>query len=203
MSDADLVINLSKGDTIDLTKHAPAVTKFYVGLGWDSTADLDVSVFPCEYNSAGDPHLISPPYFIFYNQLTSPCGGIVHSPDVRDGTGTSGDDEFIIIDTAKIDPRILEIAHIVTIDGAPANGINFGQVKDAYIRICELSGADQPGREIARYRLDEGASDSTAVQFGSLLKRGSGWEFEAVGSGYVADLGAVVKNYMPEAKIKQ
>lgn len=199
---SDFVIDLSKGQTIDLSKHAPAVSKFYVGLGWDAgNFDLDVSVFPCEYDSNGDPRLISPPYFIYYNQLKSPCGGIIHSPDNRDGSG-DGDDEYILIDTGLIDQRILEMAFIVTIHGAPGNNQNFGSVKNAYIRVCELVGADTPGREIARYRLDESASGFCAVQFGSLLKKTSGFEFEAVGAGFVADLGMVVQQYMPGALVK-
>jgi tellurium resistance protein TerD len=199
-----MIIDLTKGQAIDLTKAAPGVSKFYVGLGWPASGDdLDVSVFPCEYNASGDPQLISPPYFIYYNQLTSPCGGIIHSPDERQGA-QDGDDEYVIIDTNLIDKRIVEIANIVTIHGAPASGRTFGHLKgESYIRICELIGTDQPGREIARYRLEESAKDFCAVQFGSLIKRDGHWDFEAVGNGYSADLGMIVQQYMPGAQIKQ
>lgn len=203
MSDTDFVIDLTKGQVIDLTKHAPSVTKFYVGLRWKANFDLDVSAFPCT-NETGDPRLISPPYFIFFNNLRSPCGGLIHSPDALDGDGKPDDvdDEFILIDTSKIDSRIDEISIVTTIFGAPQNGQHFGQVQDAQIRICELVGTDQPGRELARYELNNDAGSASAVQFGSLTKSASGWSFEAVGAGFNTDLNGVIQTYMPGAKTK-
>lgn len=211
------VINLVKGQTIDLTKHAPTVKNYYIGLGWKSKGrvDADASVFPCDYRADGSPHLLSPPYFVFYNQLESPCGGILHSPDDRDdGDSTAdGDREWISIQSAVLDSRIKEIAAIVTIDGAPANGQSFRDIYDAYIRICELDHIEEqlidgqkakvaiPGKEITRYKLED-AGDFTAVQFGSLVTSNGAWDFEAVGQGYKADLNQIVHQYMPEAVTK-
>jgi len=202
MADTDFTFNLVKGDVFDLAKAAPSVTSFYVGLGWEADFDLDVSAFPCT-NVSGEPQLISPPYFLYYNNLNSPCGGLIHSPDALEGGADDGDDEWIAIQTSVIDQNIDEISIVVTINGAPPAHQNFSQVKNAYVRICELSGRDQPGKELARYNLTSDAGASTAVQFGSLTKANGTWNFEAVGEGFAADLGNVIQMYMRGAKIKR
>jgi len=194
--------NLDKGDTFDLTKSTGGGRKFYVGLGWDAPAavDLDVSVFPCTYNAAGDPKLVSPPYFVFYNQLSSPCGGIIHSGDNLTGAG-DGDDEIIRIDFDKLEkasPDIREIALIVTIHGGKHS---FSDVKNAYIRIVEMNADGSPiensTNQMPKFKLDADASGFTALQFGSLVKEQTtgAWEFHAVGAGFNADLKAVIAQY--------
>jgi tellurium resistance protein TerD len=204
--------DLSKGQTFDLTKAAPNVSRFYVGMGWTSPEayDLDVSLFPCRINAAGDPELLSPPYFIWYNNLESPCKGLIHSPDNRDGvdglspTGLpTKDDEWIQMDLSKIDSQIVELSFIVTIHEAAQKGHNFKKVQDAFIRICEMDAAGEPTREIVKYNLKEDGGDNYAVQFGSLTKKPSGnWEFEALGAGFKTDLGTIIKQFMPGASVK-
>jgi tellurium resistance protein TerD len=204
--------DLSKGQTFDLSKAAPATSRFYVGMGWAAgeNYDLDVSLFPCRYNAAGEPELLSPPYFIWYNNLTSPCGGFTHSPDNRDGQDTlsptgrpTKDDEWIQMDLSKIDSQIVELSFIVTIHEAAQNRQSFQGVKDAFIRICEMDASGEPSREILKYNLNEDGGDNYAVQFGSLTKKPDGhWEFEALGAGFKTDLGTIIKQFMPGANVK-
>jgi len=205
------VFDLSKGDVFDLSKGSGGASKFYAGLGWsEGPYDLDMSIFPCVYDAAGDPRLISPPYFIYYKNLKSPCGGIIHSPDNldgQDGVGPTGkptsDDEWAQFDLDKLDSRIQELAFIVTIHEAAARRHDFSMVDSSYIRICEMQADGDAGKELMRYRLDEDGGDNYAVQFGSLVKQANGsWEFQAVGQGFKADLGTIIQQYMPGALVK-
>jgi tellurium resistance protein TerD len=215
-------ISLQKGQGISLQKESPSVSKFYIALGWaeQDGVDPDVSAFLCKTDASGNPMLypntaatiqseIDYGNLVFFNNPRSQGdgGAVIHvygdnrngkNAASRVGTPMADDDEAISVDTAKIDPNIDEISFVVTIDEVKAKGLSFENVRQSFIRICENDGM---GREIARYKLDESFAPFTAVQFGSLLKKGSGWDFEAVGQGYgskqqVVDFEAVVGQYL-------
>src|SRR4051812_4816435 len=97
-----------------------------IGLGWDprTTAgeqfDLDASALLL--SAAGKVR--SNDDFIFYNQLQSADGSVVHQGDNRTGEG-EGDDEQILIDLAAVSPEIEKIVIVVSIDQAEARRQNF------------------------------------------------------------------------------
>jgi tellurium resistance protein TerD len=76
---------------------------------------------------------------------------------------------------------------------------NFGQVKNAFVRICELNADGTPGTEVLRADLEEDYSAYTIVQFGSIYKKNDEWKFVFAGNGYKADLNAVVQQYAQTA----
>lgn len=85
---------------------------FYpIGLGWDTNVgtgaefDLDASVFLLDEKGK----VKSDKDFMFYNNLTSVDGSVVHSGDNRAGDGDR-DDESIRIDLSKIPSSVKEIA---------------------------------------------------------------------------------------------
>jgi hypothetical protein len=98
-----MAISLQKGGNVNLSKEAPGLTSLKVALGWDVRAtdgaafDLDGAVFLL--NSSGKVRSDSD--FIFYNNLKSADGSIVHSGDNTTGAG-EGDDEFVTIDLTKV-----------------------------------------------------------------------------------------------------
>ncbi|MGE6353282.1 TerD family protein [Flavobacterium sp. NPDC079362] len=170
-----MAINLEKGQRQSID--AP---KFTVGLGWDSNSsstgegfDLDASVFLVGANGKipNDNH------FVYYNNLKSPDGSVIHTGDNLTGEG-DGDDEKIQIDLSKISADVNEISFVVTIHHADTRRQNFGQIRNSYIRIL-----DQTNTELVKYELDEDFSIETAVEFGRIYKRNSEWKFEAVGIG--------------------
>ena len=190
-------INLEKGGRINLSKEAPSLTKVRVGLGWDANAfdtgsefDLDVSMFVCAPNAAGDAKLLSDSFFVFYNNKTSPDGAVIHMGDSRKGEA-AGDDETLTVDLAKLDARATELSVIVTIHDAVARRQNFGQVRNSYIKLYN----DATGEVVAKYALEDDFSTETAVQFGSLYKKDGQWLFKAVGAGYKKGLGDFVAAY--------
>lgn len=183
-----MAINLEKGQRV-----AVELPKFAVGLGWDTNQystgfdfDLDASAFMLGDNGK----IPADEFFVFYNNLISPDEAVEHTGDNLTGEG-DGDDESINIDLSKIDPRINEIIFVVTIHKADERRQNFGQVRNAFIRIYNQA----DGSEILRYDLDEDFSVETAVEFGRLYKRGGQWKFEAIGSGHKAGLEKFLDKY--------
>lgn len=192
-----MAIKLSKGQGINLSKAAPSLKRVRIGLGWDTPElynghpfDLDVSAFICQLNAAGEPKLISDEHLVFYNNLKSPNGAVVHSGDNRTGAG-DGDDETIVVDLPLLDAQAMEISFIVTIHEAPERKQNFGLVRNAFIRLYD----DLTGMLVAGYDLDSSFASETAAQFGSLYRRDGEWHFKAVGAGYRLTLGDFVEGY--------
>jgi len=187
-------INLSKGGRIDLSKEAPSLTHVGFGLGWDTNSsdtgvdfDLDASVFMLD--STGK--IPTDTYFIFYNNLNSPDGAISHQGDNRTGDG-DGDDESLFVNLAKINPKVEELVFVVTIDEAKKRNQNFGQVRNAFIRMYDLDTKN----EIAKYDLEEDFSSEIAIEFGRLYKKDGTWRFKAVGVGFNAGLQGFVDKFV-------
>lgn len=184
-----MAINLQKGQRIEI-----GLSKVGVGLGWDpneSTGfdfDLDASAFMLGANR----RIPQDEFFVFYNNQISPDKAVESSgDDTSGGNSDGGDDETLMVDLSKVDPRIQEIIFTVTIHDAVNRRQNFGQVRNSYIRIYNANNNE----EIARYDLDEDFSIETAVEFGRLYRRGSEWKFEAIGNGYKGGLQHFVDKY--------
>ena len=187
-----MAISLQKGGNVNLSKEAPGLSKMVVGLGWDTRStdgaefDLDGAVFLL--NSSGKVR--SDADFVFYNNLKSTDGSIVHSGDNRTGAG-DGDDETVTIDLTKVPADVDKIAVAVTIHEADKRNQNFGQVSKAFIRCVNAAG----NTEIARYDLSEDSSTEAAMIFGEVYRAGSDWKFRAIGQGFKGGLGPLAKNF--------
>ncbi len=185
-------VSLNKGGNVSLSKEAPGLTAVIVGLGWDprttSGADFDLDASALMCNTSGK--ILSDGHFVFFNNLTSPDGSVEHSGDNLTGGG-DGDDEQIKVNLAAIPAECDRVVFPVSIYAAESRGQNFGQVRNAFIRIVNQSG----GAEITRYDLSEDASSETAMVFGDLYRNGSEWKFRAVGQGYVAGLKGIALDF--------
>ena len=187
-----MAVSLSKGGNVSLTKEAPGLTEVIVGLGWDPRVtdgqefDLDASAFLLK----ADGKVRADSDFIFYNQLKSTDGSVEHTGDNRTGEG-DGDDEAIKVDLSKVPADIDRIAFTVTIHEADARRQNFGQVRNAFIRIVNQDN----NNEVARYDLAEDASTETAMIFAELYRNGAEWKFRAVGQGFVGGLKPLAESY--------
>ncbi|TBW02039.1 TerD family protein [Azotobacter chroococcum] len=185
-------LTLQKGGNLSLTKTDPSLTKVLVGLGWDPRAtdgqefDLDASAFLL--NGAGKVR--GSHDFIFYNQLCSPEGSVVHTGDNRTGQG-DGDDEAIKVDLSLVPADVDKVVFTVTIHDADVRRQSFGQVGGAFIRIVN----DASGAEVVRYDLVEDASTETAMIFAELYRHSGEWKFRAVGQGYKGGLKAMCDQY--------
>ena len=187
-----MAISLVKGGNISLTKEAPGLQKVVVGLGWDARTtdgqafDLDASAIGCD----ADGRAVSNQHFVFFNNKQSPDGAIVHSGDNVTGEG-AGDDEQIVVDFSGAPAALGRIVFPVSIYDAETRGQNFGQVRNAFIRVMDQA----TNSEIARYDLSEDASTETAMVFGELYRSGAEWKFRAVGQGYSAGLAGIARDF--------
>jgi len=186
-------VSLSKGGNVSLTKEAPGLTAVNVGLGWDVNTfsggefDLDASAIMLDGSGKVTPDDSG---FVFFNNLRSPDGSVVHVGDNLTGEG-EGDDEVIQVNLAGVPPTCEKIVFPVSIYDADSRKQNFGAVRNAFIRVVNQA----TGQEIARYDLTEDASVETAMVFGELYRNGPDWKFRAIGQGYAGGLAPLARNY--------
>lgn len=190
-----MAIDLVKGQRVSLDDSMKIAL---VGLGWDTNRydggldfDLDASAFLLGENGK----LLRDEDFIFYNNLESRNGAVVHTGDNLTGEG-DGDDEVIMINFEKLPPEIQKIAIVVTIHDADARRQNFGQVSNAYIRIAKCKDEfDTVGIPVLKFDLEEEFSIETALVVAEIYKKNGEWKFNAVAAGYKGGLAAIVRSY--------
>ena len=186
------VLNLKKGQMLNLTKKEPGLNHVKVGAGWDvadrgqQSIDIDIAALLLNEH---DVVTQIPDDVIFFNNKVGQ--GISLAGDNRTGAG-AGDDETINIDLDKIDSNIAKIVFVVTIHEAMAKRQTFGMINNSYVRLVDL---DQNGKELCRFNLKENGSTATSVIFAELHRSGSEWQFKAVGEGKIADLNGVLALY--------
>jgi len=180
-----MAINLQKGQKISLSKESGgALSKVVMGVGWDakkssvgllkgmfggissssSSIDLDAScVLFDEKNGVVDT--------VYFGQLKSRDGSIVHTGDNRTGDG-DGDDEQILVDLDKIPENIKSLVFTVS----SYTGQTFDTVENAYCRIIDSSNKN----EVARYTLSSQGSH-TAQIMAKLYRHNGEWKMHAIG----------------------
>jgi tellurium resistance protein TerZ len=183
-------ISLAKGQAISLEKadHSP-LNRVRLGLGWDAAprglfgrtkeVDLDASVLLFAGPAAVDT--------VYFGQLKSLDGAVVHSGDNRTGDG-DGDDEQILIDLAKLPDRIDSAVIVIT----SYTGQKFNELKNVYARVNDVVDFD---REVVRYNLADTGS-TTGNVIAKLTRSGSGWQFTALG---IPANGKTAKDLVPAA----
>ncbi len=187
-----MAVTLSKGQNVSLSKTDPLLKHILIGLGWDARSsdgqdfDLDASVFM----TAESGKVPSDDYFVFYNQLKSPCGSVQHTGDNLTGDG-DGDDESVIVELEKVPANIKSLFVTVTIHDAETRRQNFGQVSNAFVRLVN----HETGQEVLRFDLSEDYSTETAMVFGEVYRHNGDWKFRAIGQGYTGGLLALCNQY--------
>jgi tellurium resistance protein TerZ len=172
-------VNLQKGQKISLEKEAGgALSRVIMGLGWDAikkkglfgfgakseSVDLDASCILFDESNR-------PVDYVWFRQLKSKDGSVVHTGDNRTGAG-EGDDEQIIVDLSRVPPNVKALVFTVN----SFTGQNFSQVENAYCRI--INAADQ--KEVARYDLSV-QGNHTAQIMAKLYRHGGEWKMHAMG----------------------
>ena len=187
------MVNLFKGQKVDLTKGNPGLSKIIIGLGWDvnkydggSAFDLDAAAFMLTANGK----VQNDSDFVFYNNLKHSSGSVQHMGDNLTGAG-DGDAEHIKIDLSKVPANIEKIAFTVTIHEAEQRRQNFGQVSNAFIHVFD----EVKNTDLIRYDLGEDFSIETAVVVAELYRSSGEWKFNAIGSGFQGGLKALCQNF--------
>ncbi len=178
-------VSLKKGQKVSLSKMNASLDKILVGLGWDipnnsgSNHDLDVEVFMLNEND----RIVGDDWFVFYNQLASPDGSVLHSGDNKTGMGT-GDDEVVNVQLSRVDQRVKKLLFIVTINDAREKNHNFGQMQNAYIRIVDK----MSNNELVRFNLTDYYTNVISMLVGEIYRHNDEWKFNPVGEGLDNDL---------------
>lgn len=196
-------LTLTKGQNLSLTKTDPDMKKAMLGLGWDARStdgtefDLDASALLVDARGK----VRSDSDFVFYNQMGDVTlsngkdydpdkASVMYQGDNRTGEG-DGDDEQVLVDFARVPSDIERIVFTVSIYDADKRAQNFGQVRNAFIRLVN----DSTGNEVVRYDLSEDYSTETALIFAEVYRNGGEWKFRAVGQGFRDGLGGIAREF--------
>ena len=182
------VINLTKGQRIDLTKeNGQKLERICVGVNWGriiekrwlggtktKPVDLDASIGI--FDAQG--RLIDKVYF---GKLTAP--GITHSGDDREGD-TDGDDgldnEIIEMDLTKVDPNASFLAIVLN----SFTKIDFGKIPYASVRIYEGT-PSRVDEVFAQFNIagDPDVAGKVCMILGGVYRNGDQWKFNSIGQG--------------------
>jgi len=174
------LVSLQKGQSVRLEKSGGGtLTRVAMGVGWDvrkskgvfglfggggGDIDLDAS---CLLFDAGGNLLDQ----VWFRQLVSTDGSIVHSGDNRTGAG-DGDDETINVDLTRVPATVQSLVFTVN----SFTGESFDRIENAYCRVVDST----DGKEMARYDLT-GSGPHTGQVMAKLVRSGAGWEMKALG----------------------
>lgn len=185
-------ISLEKGQKISLEKSSSApLSRVIMGLGWDAaksggllgglfssdSIDLDAScILFGEDNKVIDS--------VWFRQLKSRDGSIIHTGDNRTGDG-DGDDEQIIVDLSKVPGNVKSLVFTVN----SYTGQTFDAVANAYCRMVNASNQE----EIARYSLTTQGSH-TAQIMAKVYRHNGEWKMHAIGE---SSIGKTIEQMIP------
>ncbi|KXZ20092.1 stress protein [Bacillus nakamurai] len=198
-----MAISLEKGQRIDLTKGKAGLSKLLVGLGWDPVSsgggffgklfggggadiDCDASVLMLEHDKMTDSKNV-----IYFGNLKSRCGGVVHTGDNLTGDG-DGDDEQILVDLAKVPAHINKLVFVVNIYDCVRRKQDFGMIQNAFIRVVDQANSE----ELVTYNLRDNYSGRTSLIAAEIYRQDGEWKFAAVGEGTNdTKIGDIVNRY--------
>ncbi len=174
-----MAISLAKGQKISLEKEAGGgLTKITMGLGWDVAqkkglfgkmspgADVDLDASCVTFDES--KNMVDA---IWFQQLKSKDGSIMHTGDNLTGAG-DGDDEQINVDLSRVPASVKSLVFVVN----SFTGQNFSQIENAYCRIVNASN----GQEIARYNLSSQGTH-TAQIMARVYRNDGEWKMHAIG----------------------
>ena len=175
------MVSLQKGQTVRLEKAGGGtLTRVAMGLGWDvrkakgllglfgggggGDIDLDAScvLFDADRRMTDQ---------VWFQQLSSKDGIVVHSGDNRTGAG-DGDDETINVDLSRLPANVQSLVFTVN----SFQGDTFDRIENAYCRLVDLTN----GKELARYDLT-GSGSHTGQVMAKLTRGAGGWDMKALG----------------------
>ena len=171
-------VNLTKGQRISMVKgNGGTLTRVRMGQGWDAvkkrgffrtkTQEIDLDASCMIYDRDGK--LLDA---VWWKQLKSKDGAIVHTGDNRTGDG-DGDDESIIVDLQALPPQVATLMFVVN----SFTGQNFSQIENATCRLVDSTNE----AEIARYVLTGSGTHNSQVM-AKVSRDGAGWSMMAIGA---------------------
>ncbi len=167
---------VQKGQKVSLQAANP-LTTIKACFGWNTTnsqCEVDVSAFLL----GADGKVLGDSWFVFYGQTSSPDQSTKFFAD------DTTDCEYIDIDLNRLNPDVKKIVFVLTINEAFEKNLNFGMMKDAYIRI--LNGQNQ--NELVSFQMTDYYENVISMMIGEIYQHNGAWKFNAVGNGVAKDL---------------
>ncbi|HEX8602376.1 MAG TPA: TerD family protein [Pseudoduganella sp.] len=172
-------VNLTKGQKISLDKEAGGtLSQVTMGLGWDAvkskgflgfgskSVDIDLDASCLLFDEANKPVDA-----VWFRQLKSRDGSVMHSGDNRTGAG-DGDDEQISVNLSQVPAGVKSIVFTVN----SFTGQSFAQVQNAYCRLVNAGN----GKEVARFDLSVQGSHNAQIM-AKLYRHNGEWKMHAIG----------------------
>jgi tellurium resistance protein TerD len=189
---SDHKVNL--GDDVNLLQKDPALRKICVGFGWDiesfntDAVDFDVSLFLI----GKDDKTRNDDDFVFYNQMETLDGGVIHHGDSRTGAG-DGDDESITIDFNALPFDVSKLVFVISIYRGDEKQHMISMMKNAYMRVVNAD----TSMELLRYDLDEviEGKTETAMIAAHINREGPKWHFVPKDEFVEGGLKAIAENF--------
>lgn len=174
-------VSLTKGQKVSLSKEGGALSRIFMGLGWDvakkkggllgglmggggGDIDLDASCLVFDTNG----QMVDQ---IWFRQLKGMGGAIVHTGDNLTGAG-EGDDEVIKVDLSRLPDSVKSLVFTVN----SFRGQTFDKVENAFCRVVD----DTSGTELCQFRLSESGSH-TGMVMAKIYRHQNEWKIHAVG----------------------
>jgi len=174
-----MTVSLAKGGNISLEKVAPGLKSIALGLGWDQkekkglfrtkkvSIDLDASCLLFDDNK----NLLDS---IWFKQLKSRDGSVVHKGDDRTGGGQDGSpNEEINVHLKNISQNVKTL--VFTVNSFTSD--TFDGIPNAF---CILKNLDN-NEEIARFNLSVEGGGHTGLVIAKLYIHNGEWKFKAIG----------------------
>lgn len=182
-------LSIIKGQKTDITKANPSLSRIVVGMGWSSSAgvELDLSAFVLRSNGkvGTDQDLV------YYSNPSGANGGIKILTTDKKPYHNQADQEQVLVTLNMIPTEVARVPLALTIYEGDSRKQNFSLVKDAYIRVVD----EASGNEMFRYELGNNFPVETAIVVGELYRYNTDWKFNAVGSGYSGGLSALCNSF--------
>jgi len=174
-----MAVNLTKGQKISLEKESGStLAKVVMGLGWDAlkkksflgfgggggSIDLDAS---CAMFDEGKNILD----IVWFKQLKSKDGSVVHTGDNLTGDG-DGDDEQIIVDLSQVPGNVASLVFTVN----SFRGQTFNEVENSYCRLLDAANK----KEVAKFNLSGGGTHNAMIMAKVYRHKGE-WKMHAIG----------------------
>ena len=176
---------LNKGLKTALGLYEKGISKIKVCFGWnilDTRCDMDASAFLLGENG----RVLDERWLVFYNQPLSPDRSVSF---LKAENGS--DREQIYIDLKKLNLAVQKIVFVLTIDEAFSKNLNFGMIRDAYVRLIN----DTDNQEIASFCLEEYYQNVTSMTMAELYLHNDQWKLNPVGNGVHQDLAGQCRIY--------
>lgn len=153
---------------------APPQVEVTVSLSFSRGREIDVSCFGLD----AQEKLSDDRYFVFYNQKSSPCGGI-------EALDRAGEEQRFRVDLGKLPASIARLVFVVTIDGE-------GSMSELGRGHLEITSG---GKRVARYAFSGSDFGKEKALMIAELYRKDGWRVSATGQGFAGGLSALLKHF--------